>query len=292
MAPPEFWTTFSIGCAAECGILVLSMIVSPALFPKDYPLHKQWLWHTTASAVFPAVALVFFALPGTWELWNAKASIGSILVTPPNIALWQSLGFSVSHFVVDGVVMAVKSRTYIKAMKKPLYMQMMAHHVLSVVLWPKAFSDSRLAFVIGYFMSTEVTNIWVTRARPRSAPHRGQPAHATPRLRARVRRADNLRRPARQLNTRWFFSELQLTGTFVLIWNAMFFISYTVFRILTIPLALWLMFQIEWGAYVASTSSLNLFLTLFCSIPFGLNIFWYSLIVKAAMKMLKPQKQA
>jgi len=254
MAPPEFWTTFSIGCAAECGILVLSMIVSPALFPKDYPLHKQWLWHTTASAVFPAVALVFFALPGTWELWNAKASIGSILVTPPNIALWQSLGFSVSHFVVDGVVMAVKSRTYIKAMKKPLYMQMMAHHVLSVVLWPKAFSDSRLAFVIGYFMSTEVTNIW--------------------------------------LNTRWFFSELQLTGTFVLIWNAMFFISYTVFRILTIPLALWLMFQIEWGAYVASTSSLNLFLTLFCSIPFGLNIFWYSLIVKAAMKMLKPQKQA
>ena len=82
--------------------------------------------------------------------------------------------------------------------------------------------------------------------------------------------------------------ELQLTGTFVLIWNAMFFISYTVFRILTIPLALWLMFQIEWGAYVASTSSINLFFTLFCIIPFALNIFWYSLIVKAAGKMLKP----
>ena len=128
-------------------------------------------------------------------------------------------------------------------------MQMMAHHLVSVAFWPIAFLDSRCVLPVGYFMSTEVTNIW--------------------------------------LNSRWFLGELKLTGTFVTIWNVMFFVSYTLVRVATIPAALWVAYSTDWSTYIASTSARDMCLTLFCVVPFMLNLFWYSLILKAAAKLVK-----
>ena len=99
------------------------------------------------------------------------------------------------------------------------------------------------------FMATEVTNVW--------------------------------------LNSRWFLGEMKLTGLFATLWNIMFFVGYTVVRICTIPFAMWVAYQMDWVNYAKQTSARDLCLTLTTLIPFLLNIFWYSLILKAARKVLQ-----
>lgn len=250
---PEFWQTFRFGCFAEVGIVVMSHFISPRLYPLAYPDHKKWLWHTTAAAVFPAFAVPYYAIPGTRLLWEEKASLASVVSAPPNLWLWQALGFAIAHFCVDGIIMAGKREMFVRAMRRPLYLQMMAHHVLSVVLWPYAFSVSACVVAVGYFMATEVTNIF--------------------------------------LNTRWFLAERNVGGALMAIYGAIFFLVYTVGRILTIPFAVWVVISTNWTAYAAARTRpvLDTFLTLTCVIPFALNIFWYSLILKGLVKMFKPK---
>ena len=248
-----FCSTFALGCAAEVCIIALSYRLSPAIYPPNYAVHKQWLWHTTAAAIFPAVAVPYYAFPGTLALWRAKVGVATLLTAPANVQLWKALGFSLAHFTVDGVVLAVKSKQMIEAMRKPLWMQMIAHHALSILLWPKAFLDSVSVFAVGYFMVTEVTNV--------------------------------------MLNTRWFLVELKVTGPLKVVWDVVFVVSYTVVRILTIPAALWVAWVTDWSAYASHASGFDLLLTLAILIPFAFNIFWYSLILKGIRALFRPKEE-
>lgn len=253
MLPAAFFQTFALGCTAEVCIVTISYFVSPAFYPAAYPAAKQWLWHTTAAAIFPAIAVPLFALPGTLALWRDKASVATLLMLSPNDALWKALGFSLAHFTVDGVLLAVKSKTYIQAMRKPLWLQMMAHHVLSVLIWPIAFADSVSVFAVGYFMATEVTNV--------------------------------------MLNTRWFLVECSVTGVLKIVWDVLFVVSYTAVRILTIPAAVWVAYATDWAAYASHASGLDLLLTVTILIPFALNIFWWSLILKGVRALFRPKEE-
>eukprot|EP00966_Prymnesium_polylepis_P086425 2000754-Prymnesium_polylepis.1 len=253
MFPPAFWHTFWIGSSVELLIAAVSVYVSPLFYPKDFPDSKKMLWHTTAAAVFPAFAVSFYAIPGTLKMWQEEP-LSDILAASPNNQLYKALGYALAHFAVDGLLMAVMYKSFIAAMKKPLYIQMMAHHALSLLIWPRAFAVEACVFAVGYFMATEVTNII--------------------------------------LNSRWFLVECKVEGMFMTIYSVLFFVSYTVVRILTIPVALVVVFRTNWAAYIAHISPVDVLLTLFCFIPFALNIFWYSLILKGLMKMLRRRDDA
>lgn len=102
-----------------------------------------------------------------------------------------------AHFLVDTIVTVVWKDEFIIAMRKPLWVQMLIHHLLSIIVWPMAVQGERGVFMVGYFMCTEITNIL--------------------------------------LNLRWLVAEGGTTGFIQTFCNVGLIVAYTVVRIVPIP---------------------------------------------------------
>uniref|UniRef100_A0A7S2BEH0 TLC domain-containing protein n=1 Tax=Octactis speculum TaxID=3111310 RepID=A0A7S2BEH0_9STRA len=244
--------TFAIGVLSETTLaLVSAFIVSPCLYPKDYPRAKKFLWTTTVTGLFASIMVSIYAIPGMIEVLQAS-EVDSLLLAKMNDSLWAALGFSLGHFLFDGTVMVIFKQEFDKAMNSSLYNQMMVHHVLPLLMWPVACASNELVPLVAYFMVTEVTNVI--------------------------------------LNFRWILQEMKATGLFKLLIDAGFLISYFVVRIVPIPFIFYLAYVTDWGTYYAHTDALRLFFGIFCIVPVLLNLFWFNLVLKGAMKTLKGKK--
>ncbi|KAJ8613804.1 hypothetical protein CTAYLR_004910 [Chrysophaeum taylorii] len=181
--------SFAVGLAVETGIALASAKVSPRwFFPDQLPKSKAKLWHTTAAAMFPAVVAPFLSASGLYELLRSRSG-EDILLEPANRLLWRALGISVAHFSFDFMVMAVFCRDFVEAMRRPLYSQMMFHHLASALVWPYAFLQRKCVFPVAYYMISEISNI--------------------------------------PLNARWFACELGVNGPRRMLFDASFFVLYT-----------------------------------------------------------------
>ena len=70
------------------------------------------------AAIFPAFAVTWYAVPGLWQLWTENPNVAEVMMAPPNVHLWDALGFSLAHFTVDGMVMALMPKTYISRISR------------------------------------------------------------------------------------------------------------------------------------------------------------------------------
>merc|ERR1712216_997712 len=115
-------------------------------------------------------------------------------------------------------------------MNPSLYKQMVVHHILPILAWPLACTSDRVVVLVAYCMVTEVTNIF--------------------------------------LNSRWFLGELNIQGPLKLMVDVGFLLSFTVVRILTIPIVIYYSYMTDWSSYIAKSDALIIFLTIFAVIPF------------------------
>lgn len=246
---------FVVALACESSVALVSMGYSPRFFPATYASspYMAKLWHTTAAAVFPAVVAPGLALPGLLRLlMSAGWSVGDLLLLPANAVLWRALGVSLAHFVFDLAIMVWYSSDFELAMGRPLYRQMVFHHAASALSWPYALFRSRCVCPVAYYIITEASNVF--------------------------------------LNIRWFFAETGNTSAIRQTLDIAFFLSFTAVRILPLGLALYVVKHIDWTNYAKQSTWLDLGLTPLNAVPFGLNLFWYSIIVRSAKKKLFPRE--
>ena len=82
---------------------------------------------------------------------------------------------------------------------------------------------------------------------------------------------------------RWHMAEKQYEGPAMMLVQFLFLIMYTAVRVLPIPWFVWLFVKTDFSQF----SYFEMLLTLTCVIPLMLNLFWYSLIVKGALKVIR-----
>ena len=174
-----------------------------------------------------------------------REPVSTVLLTPANSYVWRALGVSLAHFTFDFTVMAWWAPDFRSAMRRPLYNQMMFHHFASLLLWPYAMHRQKCVLPVAYFMVTEASNAF--------------------------------------LNGRWLCAELQYPN-FRMAFDALFFLSYTLIRVIPCFVMLVFAFLNDWPHYFRQSNLLDLIATAFIFIPFGLNVFWYSIILKTARK--------
>ena len=104
----------------------------------------------------------------------------------------RGVGVSCAHFVLDSAIMLLYSEDFIKALRRPLYIQMMLHHIASVLVWPYALYRNKCCLAVAYYMCSECSNI--------------------------------------SLLVRWFVTECGIKGPLRMAADATFFITYTLIR--------------------------------------------------------------
>lgn len=244
------WWTFLRAVLCEASLALLSVWLSPPYFPKSYAEspHRAKLWHTTFAAIFPAVVAPALAAPGLVQLLSERWSPKNLLLMPANELLWCALGVSVAHFYFDLSIMLFYSRDFVRAMGRPLYKQMIFHHAASALAWPYALIRGKCVCFVAYFIITEVSNIF--------------------------------------LNVRWFFAEKDSSSALRAVIELAFFVTFTLVRILPIALAIYVVMHADWFHYIQLSNWLDLCLTTLAIVPFGLNLFWYSIILRSAHQKL------
>jgi len=242
------WWAFGIALAGESGLAIASLVFSPRFFPSSYARapHRAKLWHTTVAALLPAVVAPSLAIPGLVEVLRRRRSVRDLLLEAPNASLWRATGVAVAHFGFDLAVMVVSPSDFSKAMGPSLFKQMLVHHALSLLAWPYALARGRCVAPVGYYITTELSNIF--------------------------------------LNLRWLFVEQNRNGVLRLALDAAFFVSFSLFRVVPVALALYVAAATDWTHYLRASNWLDIALTTLTVIPFGLNLFWYSIIIRKVKK--------
>jgi len=117
----------------------------------------------------------------------------------------------------------------------------------SALLWPYAMSRQKCVVPVAYYMVTEASNVF--------------------------------------LNLRWLISESGSWPRLRLVFDSVFFFTYTVVRVLPCFFAAYIAaFKTDWPFYLRQSNFMDLVGTFFVAIPFCLNVFWYSIIIKTARK--------
>jgi len=81
------------------------------------------------------------------------------------------------------------------------------------------------------------------------------------------------------LNSRWFMKEQGWDNMFTLLWEIGLLIIYTALRIAPVPVLVNVLIQNDWSSF----SLIERVASAFCVVPLGLNVFWYYLIMSAAL---------
>ncbi|KAJ1447938.1 TLC domain-containing protein [Pelagophyceae sp. CCMP2097] len=250
-----FFYAFFCAVALEGSVLLLSAVLSPRFFPEAFRSFENdpkrfgfgHLWHTTVAGVGASIFGPACAFPALLDLARNATASGALVAAPP-AKLWVGLGFSMAHFFLDAAVMLAWRKPFLAAMRKPLYFQMLAHHGLSLLLWPYALASHRVVGFIAYFMCTECSALF--------------------------------------LNARWLIVQCSPDGApRPKVVDALFFASFVLTRIVPVPVACYVVWMADTVSYVRDSTSLAVAVTLLTvPIPFALNAFWFNLVLKSARR--------
>mmetsp|Transcript_22842 Transcript_22842/g.77819 ORF Transcript_22842/g.77819 Transcript_22842/m.77819 type:complete len:330 (+) Transcript_22842:16-1005(+) len=258
-----FAYVLSVAAVAFCGcatVYALSKLMSPVVFGRfysDLEYGKQVYWNLTIVALIPNVLVPLMELPDIWLLLTVQSWDANLVMTmAPTPSFLRAFGLGIGYLIFDlaGMLLCRSDLLASRAMGKDMYHQMIGHHVVSLMIWPYAVANHLAIGYITYLLSTEFTSVW--------------------------------------MNLRWIHKALKqdklANAAFVFV-AVMFLLSYTVIRVIPIPWVLWLTVRFDkskmtwYEAFVAWVT---------IPIPALLNGFWYNLILKGVVQMLRgPDKK-
>lgn len=249
--PREFMEGFLHNFCFTWILFALSVLLSPRIWGA-LPKEKKSLWHTTVTAMIQPLYVGYCAFPdivACFQWWLTHPLDGAWMDYKPNGAIYYATGLSCGYMLMDCMCMAIWAPDMIKALRKPLYMQMWAHHVLSILFWPFALCCHINTISVIYFVFTEITNPclnlrWVMESRPGWG--NGIPYY--------------------------------LCGATLLLW-------FFVIRIMPLP---WFLLHLALPATYTNCTWLYVGCTLtLVPIPFLLNAFWFKLMIRKVVRLIK-----
>jgi len=254
-------TTLFAGCAFV-GFLVFSSCTAlaekslTALAPERRPYTAACVTALlNASCVSP---LSIFASMGFLNAvpasgFDCSAGATNIFKMPTSTSGIIAVGLTCGYFMADTAMLI----RFPEQMKKDLggmtqYMIMWVHHVVSLIVWPYSMLAGTAAYFVLYFMLTEVTNVGM-----------------------------NIYLISREFKVK---SETVIG----IVWILSFFIV----RILTVPHMLYVYYKLlSQGPGACGMGAIEFGVgMLTIPIPFGLNLFWFSLMAKKIMRMFTKSK--
>jgi len=252
--PNAIWYPMVYSFCFALTVCLLSMAFAPKYitFYKNWSTDRQKLFHTTVVAFVMPCIITAFIFPEFiyWlKYFNNSSWLDNpnIWEQPTTMILARVLGISLGYLVFDTCAMLVWFRELKTAMRPALFFQMMFHHIASICVWSYCVKYDRATFYVFYCIFTEVTNIF--------------------------------------LNFRSIlaFLDLEDVSLHTLV-GTLLLVVFTIVRILPIP---WII-SLAVNAYYGNFNTLQIILgCVFGPAPILLNIFWYFLLVRKAVRMLK-----
>lgn len=196
-----------------------------------------------------ALTTSLYALSAFHEMVVSSDKPISLTMSAPDQLVW-SCGITVGYFIADCLQMVIYHKEYKEQMKATGMALMWGHHLISIVMWPYSVLTHKTSLFVGYFLVTEVTNIG------QNFFHFANKTGASPKVTLGV-------------GVLWIF-------------------SFFVFRILPLP---WLLYHyvnlivIQGGVGLTAGETVASLLTV--PLPFMLNLYWFDLLVKKALRMAR-----
>lgn len=248
----DFWIPFAVAGGFCCGVCVLSAHCSPRVFGTRYTNLSpavQRLWHSYTYSLLPGVVISCMAFKDVQQQFGSRLlDADALLLTAPSTLLLQATGASLGFLSLDLLVMVFWRQWMTEAMGKPMYKQMIVHHLFCIVIWPQALMRNLGSGIVGYLLCTEFTSFF--------------------------------------LNLRWLLIKAKLDSSpFFLVNGVLLFISFFVIRILPIPWYYWALLVSSkkgWTLYECIGCLCS------APIPPLLNAWWFYLIIRAAIRTVRP----
>jgi len=173
---PDFEKAFAgsyIVCTSVFLVMFVLFYVTAAIFaPKRRLVEIVVMAMSVVSGGLPAVWIPYVVWPGivaAVELGLENPASLPTMKTPHTF--FVACGLSTGYMLYDLMIMLVgypilikpkdKSKRIPGQMAYPIYLQMLMHHVLSILVWPVAMTENKMSWVVGYFMLTEITNVFL-----------------------------------------------------------------------------------------------------------------------------------
>lgn len=273
----DFILGFTHNCIFMTAVFFLSCLLSPLVWGK-LEKDKHALWHSTVCAAVNPFAIVYNAWPEVvgflrYIFLNKTApKVGGHLQMPglgmafsdkpehnwfdypASAQAFYMCGLTCGYMFLDMVVMAVWAAPLIRVQRWNLYKQMWMHHLLSCIFWPLALCMNKNVIYVIYFNFTELSNPF--------------------------------------LNLRWLIENRPGApqGILYYLFAAGLLLSFFLVRILPIPFFV-LSFLFPWKYGTCTATQIGIILVT-CPIPFLLNGFWFSLMMRKVMRMFSGKKHA
>jgi len=262
--PPErtqplgssFWIGFVMALAWCAASGALSVTFAGRVFGRCFTElsdSKKALWHIYSYCLFGGVIsnyllaedyhTVFYerAFDADYQL-NGKPGPGFVIAT----------GFSTGFLAFDLAVMLVWWDRLMIAYKKPMFIQMLIHHCLSVFAWPQIIWRSTGHGIVCWCILTESTSIF--------------------------------------LNLNWLLREAGLGSTTLYTINGLtLLVSFFLIRIVTIPWLMWAYLSAPKGHWLWGEVAMSCILVV---LPPLLNLYWFSFLVNGVAKFFQTPDKA
>jgi len=161
------WAT-ALTCAfvASCSRLVMPRLVPIgwASMLRDKPHHR------VTVAKHPSEWVPGLLVP--YLVWNdvvalTQAGLADPIrsmrgCAPPGV--WAGTGALLGYMMFDCFMMSFWAKLSRKSNGPPMYMQLWAHHVLSIALWPLSLHSELCALLVSWFLLSEGENRMITKA--------------------------------------------------------------------------------------------------------------------------------
>mmetsp|Transcript_55934 Transcript_55934/g.130985 ORF Transcript_55934/g.130985 Transcript_55934/m.130985 type:complete len:296 (+) Transcript_55934:46-933(+) len=252
----DFELAFAAAWVYCAAVGILSCLFAARVFGEAYSslnAGKKAMWHCYTYCLFCGVI----------SCWLMAADVRPFLwdhVLDPNYqyhakqsqSMRRAVGFSCGFLAFDLTVLLIGHRLLIKAYKRPMYIQMLVHHILSIVSWPLTIQHTLAAGLVGYCIFTESTSIFV--------------------------------------NLHWLLREAKVDGTIWGMANGvMLLVSFFVVRVLPVPWVAWCWWSCPKPHWTWAEWSVGALIT---PLPSLFNLFWFSLILRGAMAKFAKGKTA
>ncbi|CAD7936323.1 unnamed protein product [Amoebophrya sp. A25] len=247
--PWAFIEGFLVQFSCAWGFFFISCLASPLVW-GEIPDERKLLWHTT----FVALCQPFYSAYAIWDdvaavvSWWWQNPMGDWLDYKPTPGIFYGVGLACGFMAMDTMTLAIWPKTLMKALRRSMFIQMLIHHILSLIFWPYALCTQKGAVPILYFVLTEASNIFV-----------------------------NLRwllenRPGWDTSSAYYITGISMLFVFFII------------RVLPMP---WIAFHwVRPSSYAHCSTFQTMIFLLLLPIPLYLNAFWFKLMVKKAIRVI------
>lgn len=210
---------------------------------------KKVLWHVYSYCLITGLISSSFLFGDLGELFYEHGLDADFHFNgAPVSGFRRALGFSCGFLAFDTAVTLLWHKQLLIAYKKPLYIQMLVHHALSIGFWPQTAQRKCAMGYVSYCILTESTSVFI--------------------------------------NLHWLFREAKLDVTILGYINSVcLFFSFLFIRILPIPWIVYMWWNSSKAEWLWCEWAFGCFLI---PLPPLFNMYWFSFILKGAGAVFFP----